>query len=65
MGFDDLKIIEAKKFVQSFLGREYLNSNIHDAVAASRVVDAALSSSEDGLWHTISPVSGTTAAFTK
>lgn len=65
MGFDDLKIIEAKKFVQSFLGREHLNSNIHDAVAASRVVDAALSSSEDGLWHTISPVSGTTAAFTK
>lgn len=65
MGFDDLKIIEAKKFVQSYLGREHLNSNIHDAVAASRVVDAALASAEDERWHKVAPVSGSTAAVTK
>ena len=63
MGFDDLKIVEAKKFVQSFLGRDHLNSNIHDAVAAARVVDAGLQSAADERWHHVAPVEGTTAAF--
>lgn len=62
MGFDDLKIIEAKKFIASYLGIEDENSNIHDAVLAARVVDAALLSAETMLWQDIAEVPGVTSA---
>jgi len=63
MGFDDLKVIEAKKFIESYLGGPALNSNIHDAVSAARVVEASLASQTDQSWHSVAPVKGTTAAI--
>jgi len=63
MGFDDLKVIEAKKFIEAYLGGPALNSNIHDALSAARVVEASLASQADEAWHTIAPVAGTTAAI--
>jgi predicted dehydrogenase len=63
MGNDDLKVIEAKKFLEAFVGGQALNSNIHDAVAAARVVDAVEVSNYSRQWVTIAPVSGTTAAI--
>ena len=63
MGYDDLKVIEAKKFVQSVLGRESLNSNIQDALSAAQVVTAAERSAETRAWEQSAPVSGTTAAI--
>lgn len=62
MGFDDLKVIEAKKFIEAYMGGKQLNSNIHDALSAARVVEASLASHEDQQWHVVAPVTGTTAA---
>ena len=63
MGYDDLKIIEAKKFLEAYLGGPKLNSNIHDAVAAAKVVTAAEESAASSKWIKISPTAGTTAAI--
>jgi predicted dehydrogenase len=63
MGYDDLKTIEAKKFIEAFLGGKKLNSNIHDAVSAAKVVTAAEDSANNGQWIKISPTAGTTAAI--
>lgn len=63
MGYDDLKTIEAKKFIEAFIGGKKLNSNIHDAVSAAKVVTAAEDSANNGQWIKISPTAGTTAAI--
>ena len=63
MGYDDLKVIEAKKFITAYLGGEKLNSNIHDAVSAAKVVTAAEDSAASGQWIKIVPTSGPTAAI--
>ena len=65
MGYDDLKVVEAKKFIAAYLGGEKLNSNIHDAVAAAKVVTAAEDSANSGQWIKIAPTAGTTAAIKK
>ena len=62
MGYDDLKVIEAKKFLQAVVGREALNSNIQDALSAAQVVTAAERSAQSRAWEQSSPVPGTTAA---
>ncbi len=62
MGFDDLKVVEARKFLESFVGARHVNSNIHDAVAAAQVVDAAERSAANGEWIHLEPVAGVTAA---
>lgn len=63
MGFDDLKVVEARKFLESYVGARHLNSNIHDAVAAAKIVDAAEKSAETGQWIAITPTAGVTAAI--
>lgn len=65
MGYDDLKTVEARKFIEAFLGGPQYNSNIHDAVAAAKVVSGAEESARSGQWVDISPTSGTTAALRK
>lgn len=62
MGYDDLKVIEAKKFLEAFTGGAHLNSNINDAVASARVVSAAEKSAESGQWVSLPVEPGTTAA---
>ena len=63
MGFDDLKVIEARKFLESFVGAKHLNSNINDAVSAAAVCDAVEQSAETGQWVKVAPVAGVTAAI--
>jgi predicted dehydrogenase len=63
MGYDDLKVIEARKFIEAYLGGPRLNSNIHDAVAAAKVVTGAEESAASGQWVKITPTAGTTAAI--
>jgi predicted dehydrogenase len=63
MSYDDLKVIEAKKFLEAFVGGQALNSNINDAVAAARVVSAAETSAESGAWVVLAVEPGTTAAL--
>lgn len=62
MGFDDLKVIEARKFLESVTGKAHLNSNINDAVSAALVCDAVEKSAESGAWVTIPQVAGVTSA---
>lgn len=62
MGYDDLKTIEARKFLESYVGGPSLNSNIHDAVASARVISAAEKSAETKQWVTVEPVDGSTSA---
>lgn len=62
MGFDDLKVVEAKKFVEAVLGGPARNSNISDALAAALVNDAAERSAAERRWETVEAVPGTTAA---
>ena len=60
MGYDDLKRIEAGKFVEAVLGTAARNSTIIDAVSASRVLDAVLTTAETRGWLTIEQPDGTT-----
>jgi predicted dehydrogenase len=65
MGYDDLKIVEARKFLEAYFGGPAKNSNIHDAVAAARVVSAIEESAESKKWVSVEPVSRTTSAIAK
>jgi len=65
MGYDDLKVIEARKFVEAILGEAHRNSNINDAVASAAVLAAAEASAADRSWKTISATAGTTSAKRK
>lgn len=62
MGFDDLKVIEAKKFLLAVAGGEQANSNINDAASAAAIVSAAETSAETGQWQKLEEIDGTTAA---
>lgn len=65
MGYDDLKVIEAKKFLIAYTGGESLNADVHDALLANRVVQAAENSSNSGRWEPVQAVEGTTSALMK
>jgi predicted dehydrogenase len=65
MGYDDLKTIEARRFIEAFIGGEAKNSNIHDAVASARVISAIEKSVETNGWVKIDQPSGTTSAKRK
>ncbi|SJM71304.1 Gfo/Idh/MocA family protein [Gulosibacter sp. 10] len=65
MGYDDLKVIEAKKFVQSVLGDASESSNIHDALASAQVLTAAEQSAESGQWVDTPVVPGNTSNVRK
>jgi predicted dehydrogenase len=56
MGYDDLKVIEAKKFLAAVLGMEYRNCTIEDALSAAEVISAAAASAESGQWLKVSAV---------
>jgi predicted dehydrogenase len=62
MGYDDLKNIEARKFLEAYIGGPAVNSNIHDAVASARVISAAEKSAGSRQWEAVEPVDGTTSA---
>jgi hypothetical protein len=60
MGFDDLKVIEAKKFLVAVTGGERRNATIEDAHAVAEVLSAAERSAGDGTWHKVPAVPGAT-----
>jgi predicted dehydrogenase len=60
MGFDDLKVIEAKKFLVAVTGGERRNATIEDAHAVAEVLAAAERSATNGTWHTVPAVPGAT-----
>ena len=60
MGYDDLKVVEAKKFLIEVNGGKAGACTIDDALSASEVVSAAVASSVSGSWVKVPAVSGAT-----
>jgi predicted dehydrogenase len=60
MSYDDLKVIEAKKFLVAVAGGEQRNSTIEEAHADAEVIAAMAASAGDGAWHQVTPVPGAT-----
>lgn len=58
MGFDDLKTIEARLFLESVATGRQLSPSVADGWSAASVVAAAELSAADGAWHRVEPVSG-------
>jgi predicted dehydrogenase len=56
MGYDDLKVIEAKKFLVAVAGGERRNSTIDDAHHVAEVISAAATSAESGRWEQVHAV---------
>jgi hypothetical protein len=60
MGYDDLKVIEAKKFLVAVTGGEQRNSTIDEALADASVISAIATSAVDGQWQKVPQVAGVT-----
>ena len=60
MGYDDLKVIEAKKFLLSVTRGVPGACTIDDAQSAAEVVSAAVQSAESGVWVKVPAVPGAT-----
>ncbi len=60
MGYDDLKVIEAKKFLVAVTGGERRNSTVDDAHQVAEVIVAAAASTERGTWQQVPAVPGAT-----
>ena len=60
MGYDDLKVIEAKKFLLSVTQGIPGACTIDDAQSAAEVVTAAVQSAESGAWVKVPTVPGAT-----
>jgi predicted dehydrogenase len=50
MGFDDLKVIEAHRLVQSIADGKPHGATIHDALIAAQTVDAMIESADERKW---------------
>jgi predicted dehydrogenase len=62
MGYDDLKVVEAKKFLVAATGGERRNATVEDAHAVAEVIAAAVASAASGTWHAVPAVPGATYA---
>ena len=60
MGYDDLKVIEAKRFLVAATGGERRNSTVDDAHHVAEVIAATAASAESGTWQQIPAVPGAT-----
>lgn len=56
MGYDDLKVIEAHRLVESIATGTPLGATIDDAVRAAQLVDALAESAQDHRWVSCAPV---------
>jgi len=60
MGYDDLKVIEARKFLVAVTGGERRNSTADDAHHVAEVIAAAAISADSGTWQQVPTVPGAT-----
>jgi predicted dehydrogenase len=54
MGYDDLKVIEAYRFLQSVADGEQREPGVRELAATARVIDAIARSFESGAWEDVS-----------
>jgi len=52
MGYDDLKVVEARRLVESISTGVQVGAGIEDAAAAAELVDAVVRSAEEKRWVT-------------
>ena len=50
MGYDDLKVIEARRLVQSIATGRSVGATIHDALRAAEIIDAMAESAASRSW---------------
>lgn len=50
IGFDDLKVVEARRLVESIATGRPVGATIHDALTAARVLDAMVESADQRKW---------------
>jgi predicted dehydrogenase len=50
MGYDDLKVIEAHRLVQSIATGQSVGATIHDALKAAEIIDAMAESAASRTW---------------
>lgn len=62
MGYDDLKVAEAERFLSSIADGRQRAAGIRDIVSTMRVVDAMDRSCETGRWETVGEAAETSAA---
>ena len=60
MGFDDMKVVEAAKFVRGVLDGQQYGPSVADGWASAEINDAIIASCADRAWHDVEPVSGRT-----
>ncbi|MBY6706465.1 Gfo/Idh/MocA family oxidoreductase [Rhodococcus sp. BP-241] len=53
MGYDDLKVVEAARFLQSIAENASVGATVRDAVRSASVLDAMTESVESGRWVTL------------
>jgi predicted dehydrogenase len=53
MGYDDLKVVEASRLVQSIAAGKPQGATVEDALAAAEIVEAMSESARSGRWVTI------------
>ena len=56
IGYDDLKVIEAKRFLAAVMGDKHMNSTIDEAHAVAEVISAAAVSLDSGTWQPVPAV---------
>lgn len=56
MGYDDLKVIEARNFLAAVTGQDDRTATIADAVAVAEVLSAAETAARIGTWRTVALV---------
>ena len=61
MGYDDLKVAEAERFLSSIADGRQRAASIHDIVSTMRVVDAMDRSCDTGRWEMVGDSAGATA----
>ena len=54
MGYDDLKVIEAYRFIRSIAEKQPYGATLDDAVRSARVLDAMVDSAASGRWVELS-----------
>ncbi len=62
MGYDDLKVVEARRFLGAVTGEPAGAATIDDALSAAEVVAAAVESAASGAWVTVPDQPGVPAA---
>lgn len=58
MGYDDLKVVEAHRLVQSIVLGKPVGATVHDALVAARTVDALRLSAQEERWVRLDAVTG-------